>query len=176
MSDQATESVSDKQMKLRYAGVCRLCGRELAARSEAIYERLTKTVRCVVCPHSSADPADMPEADSSVLDTTAEQGNAGASARREYERRKAKDEDRLRQRWGKLGGAAINRYGLVLYQESRFTKQGAEQIARNPKYTSQVCVFWKDNVMAFSTMESKEKLSEWKDLFGAWTPIGDLCP
>lgn len=36
-----------KRMKLRYAGVCRLCGTELPARADAIYERATKTVRCV---------------------------------------------------------------------------------------------------------------------------------
>jgi hypothetical protein len=40
-------------MKLRYAGVCRVCGTELAAKVEAIYERSTKTVRCLVC---SSDP------------------------------------------------------------------------------------------------------------------------
>jgi hypothetical protein len=32
---------------------------------------------------------------------------AGGSARREYERRKAKDEERLRQRWGRFGGIAV---------------------------------------------------------------------
>lgn len=34
-------------------------------------------------------------------------GVAGSSARREYERRKAKDEERLRQKWGRLGGIAV---------------------------------------------------------------------
>ncbi|WP_227471744.1 nuclease-related domain-containing protein [Paenarthrobacter sp. YJN-5] len=36
-----------------------------------------------------------------------EVGVAGASARREYERRKAKDEDAVRERWGRLGGVAV---------------------------------------------------------------------
>ncbi|PID52961.1 MAG: NERD domain protein, partial [Micrococcales bacterium] len=36
-------------MRLRYAGVCRLCGTDLPARADAIYERSTKTVRCVQC-------------------------------------------------------------------------------------------------------------------------------
>lgn len=36
-----------KQVRLRYAGTCRLCGAELAARTEAIYETETKTVRCL---------------------------------------------------------------------------------------------------------------------------------
>ncbi|WP_341358407.1 nuclease-related domain-containing protein [Georgenia sp. M64] len=34
-------------------------------------------------------------------------GVAGSSARREYERRRTKDEERLRQRWGRLGGLAV---------------------------------------------------------------------
>lgn len=32
---------------------------------------------------------------------------AGASARREYERRKANDEKRIREKWGRLGGIAV---------------------------------------------------------------------
>ncbi|WP_051196451.1 nuclease-related domain-containing protein [Jonesia quinghaiensis] len=35
------------------------------------------------------------------------QGDAGASARREYERRKARDEEKLRAQWGRLGGLAV---------------------------------------------------------------------
>ncbi|MBX3098687.1 MAG: NERD domain-containing protein [Salinibacterium sp.] len=37
----------------------------------------------------------------------AEQDRAGASARREYERRRANDEARLRREWGRLGGVAV---------------------------------------------------------------------
>ena len=36
-----------------------------------------------------------------------DQGIAGASARREYERRRAKDEARIRDEWGRLGGIAV---------------------------------------------------------------------
>jgi hypothetical protein len=36
-----------------------------------------------------------------------EHGSAGTSARREYERRKAKDEARIRSDWGPLGGLAV---------------------------------------------------------------------
>ena len=36
-----------------------------------------------------------------------DQGIAGGSARREYERRRAKDEQRIRQRWGRFGGIAV---------------------------------------------------------------------
>jgi hypothetical protein len=47
-------------------------------------------------------------------------GIAESSARREYERRKAKDEERLRQRWGKLGGIAV-----ALSDERQSTKAWA---------------------------------------------------
>lgn len=80
----------DKRMRLRFAGHRRLCGTHLPARTLAIYEPLTRTVRCVECPGAPANV-----------------GVAGSSARREYERRKASDEQRLRQRWGKLGGLAV---------------------------------------------------------------------
>ena len=109
-------------MRLRYAGVCRLCGTALPARETAIYERSTKTVRCLECPAErgvtstpSATP-DLDPTDSASLGT----GTAGASARREYERRKAKDEGRLRQKWGRLGGIAV-----ALSDERQSTKAWA---------------------------------------------------
>jgi len=38
-----------KQMRLRYAGVCRVCGVSLPAGTEAIYESETKSVFCLDC-------------------------------------------------------------------------------------------------------------------------------
>lgn len=38
---------------------------------------------------------------------TDDNGTAGASARREYERRRARDEERLRTKWGRFGGIAV---------------------------------------------------------------------
>lgn len=110
-------SGEEKRMKLRYAGVCRLCGRDLPTRTEAIYERTTKTVRCFECPisESLAEPGSAP-----VVDWEAPAGVAGSSARREYERRKAKDEERLRQKWGRLGGIAV-----ALSDERQSTKAWA---------------------------------------------------
>lgn len=110
-SDQA------KRMKLRYSGVCRLCGMDLPARLEAIYERTTKTVRCVTCPiPGSVEVLQSAPAEASEPGA----GAAGASARREYERRKAQDEERLRQKWGKLGGLAV-----ALSDERQSTKAWA---------------------------------------------------
>lgn len=114
------EPLPDKRMKLRYAAVCRLCSTELPARTDAIYERSTKTVRCIEC-HSSPADATAPLAEQSqIVPVPEDVGVAGSSARREYERRKAKDEERLRQKWGKLGGIAV-----VLSDEKQSTKAWA---------------------------------------------------
>jgi hypothetical protein len=108
-----SEGADKKRMKLRYAGVCRVCEAELAARVEAIYERSTKTVRCLDCsPAIAAAPS------SSVVEVRAQQaskprpdpidpGTPGASARREYERRQAKREARIREKHPKLGGLIL---------------------------------------------------------------------
>jgi hypothetical protein len=86
----------DKPMRLRYAGICRVCGVALPAKSEAIYERLSKTVRCVVHDHAVAGQP--PEVEAGV---------PGASARREFERRKSNREMRVRTKHPKLGGLIL---------------------------------------------------------------------
>lgn len=83
-------------MRLRYAGTCRVCGVALPAKTEAIYERPSKTVRCVAHNRSEAEPpADV---------RAVEAGTPGASARREFERRRATREERIRTKHPKLGG------------------------------------------------------------------------
>lgn len=163
-------SVYEKRMKLRYAGVCRLCGVAIAARVEAIYERTLKTVRCIQCPdpanspagpalaagfhladespavgETPEDPSSPPEdsppgtAESQAVPVQSEPpvspdstspalpddaSVAGASARREYERRRAKDEARIRDRWGRLGGVAV-----FLAEEKQSTRAWAQGAA-----------------------------------------------
>lgn len=117
---RTSAELTDKRMKLRYSGVCRLCGAELAARVDAIYERSAKTVRCVECPTASAAAA-MPEAAQAPSEAAPDEGGvAGSSARREYERRKARDKERLRQKWGTFGGVAV-----ALSDEKQSTKAWA---------------------------------------------------
>lgn len=90
-------------MRLRYQGACRLCGTTLPARAEAVYERATKTVRCVthvepeVITVGGPEPANIPS-------EAIEAGTPGASARREFERRSARREERIRTAHPKLGG------------------------------------------------------------------------
>lgn len=89
------ETADEKQMLLRYAAVCRVCGVELPARVEAIYERPSKTVRCVGCSPVEPSPTD-PE----PMDI----GTPGASARREFDRRQGRREARIREKHPRIGG------------------------------------------------------------------------
>jgi hypothetical protein len=95
-----------KKMRLRYAGACRLCSDSVQAGTEAIYESDTKTVRCLECATETPETAPhLERVGYNSLST--ESGIAGSSARREYERRKAKDEEKLREKWGPFGGIAV---------------------------------------------------------------------
>ena len=118
---RVSDGADEKQMRLRYAGACRVCGAELPARLEAIYERSTRTVRCLDCsPTTGSPPPPLVEASPSpsLVEVRAERaskpptdaihpGTPGASARREYERRKAKREARIREKHPKLGGLIL---------------------------------------------------------------------
>jgi hypothetical protein len=106
-----------KQMRLRYAGGCRVCGASLPAGTEAIYESETKTFRCLECA-TEATETSSPDLGPPCEESSAiEPGVAGSSARREYERRKAKDEEKLREKWGRFGGLAV-----ALSDERQHTK------------------------------------------------------
>jgi len=90
-------------MRLRYQGTCRLCGTTLPAKTEAVYERTTKTVRCITHADPEVAKVGGPAAATSPEEAI-EAGTPGASARREFERRSARREERIRTAHPKLGG------------------------------------------------------------------------
>jgi hypothetical protein len=105
----------EKVMRLRYDGTCRVCGAGISERTQAVYERRTKTVRCL--SHDTTTPPESNSATDAGPVTpegamaigpaaieVVEPGTAGASARREFERRKAKREQRIRTQHPRLGG------------------------------------------------------------------------
>jgi hypothetical protein len=107
------------RMRLRYAGSCRDCGQPVAAGEWAIYHRVSKNVQCLSCAEAPAEPVSahdevttaipipptMPVSPPMpVVSELVTTGIAGASARREHERRVAKREDRIRKAHPKLGG------------------------------------------------------------------------
>lgn len=89
-----------KRMKLRYAGTCD-CGNDVPAGTMAGYD---KAARGVVCP----DCLDAPDLDppTEAVDVV-EAGAPGASLRREYERRSAAREKRIRDKHKRLGGLIL---------------------------------------------------------------------
>ncbi|THI96812.1 NERD domain-containing protein [Nocardioides sp.] len=94
-------------MRLRYAGTCRACGVDLPARTDAIYQKSTKTVRCVECVPAPSEP-EKPQLSRREGDPTeVEPGVPGGSARREFERRRASREQRIRVKHPRLGGLIL---------------------------------------------------------------------
>ena len=94
-------------MRLRYAGTCRVCGSALPAKAEAIYERTTKTVRCLSHEVSTPSAQLAGEEPDLPVSKAVDAGTAGASARREFERRKSAREERIRAKHPKLGGLIL---------------------------------------------------------------------
>lgn len=98
---------AEKRMRLRYAGVCRICGTELPARIEAVYERASKSVRCLAHDDADASGPTDPESFPAAVPGPVDPGVPGASARREFERRRATREQRIRSKHPKLGGLIL---------------------------------------------------------------------
>ena len=96
-------------IRLRYAGVCSGCKNGLAIGTMAWWDAGADTTTCLECERAGGGAADQPEAGSSSPARGSEPaqfrsttGEAGGSARREYEKRHARRAERLDQRWGPL--------------------------------------------------------------------------
>jgi len=104
---QEVSGLDEKRMRLRYAGVCRVCGTDLPSKAEAIYEPTTKTVRCL--DHDQDGVSTRPEVapvEPSIAPSppVVDVGTPGASARREFESQAKRREERIRAAHPKLGG------------------------------------------------------------------------
>jgi Nuclease-related domain len=109
-----TVPTSAKRMRLRYPGSCRACLAELPAGGWAVYFRDAKQVECLACYGTGEPPAisaDLRPGTAEAVPPSEPEpsnpGEAGASARREYERRVAKREDRIRTAHPRLGGLIL---------------------------------------------------------------------
>ena len=96
-------------IRLRYPATCAGCGLRLQTGAEAHWDRARKAATCLSCARSEAEEA------------TIDRGVAGSSAAREWERRHELREARIRERYGKLGGAV-----LALRSDPRSTAAWAE--------------------------------------------------
>lgn len=92
-----------QRKQLRYPGQCATCSSEISAGTTAFHDASTKTVYCLECDEAPA-----------------ESGAAGASARREHDRRSDARENRIRTNHPRLGGLI-----LALSEDPRSTKAWA---------------------------------------------------
>ena len=79
--------------RVKYDGTCARCGTALLKGMPAVWDRATRTIHCIECPVPQPPP---PPAAPAAVD----KGVAGHSARVEYERRAAKREAAITERWG----------------------------------------------------------------------------
>jgi nuclease-like protein len=82
----------DRHWRVKFDGICARCGTPLLRGTPAVWERATRSIHCIECPSSIPTPAPLP----------ADAGVAGASALREFERRKAKRDARIDERFGRF--------------------------------------------------------------------------
>ncbi len=98
-------------MSLKYAGRCAVCGVALPVKTRAYYDRLAGTVICRPCgdPMAGSAPADPKLADpmQGIPRQRVAPGTAGGSAQREFERRSARREERIRGEHRFLGRAIL---------------------------------------------------------------------
>ena len=101
-----------KKLRLRYAGACVICGAALPQGAQAFYHAGSKTVRCIACPDRDG------VAEAAPLDV----GTAGGSAQREHDRRAAKREERVKERFGRRFGGVL----LAVVDEPQSTRAWAK--------------------------------------------------
>jgi len=101
-----------KKLRLRYAGECVICGAALPQGAQAFYHAASKTVRCIACPDRDGVEEAAP------LDV----GTAGGSAQREHDRRAAKREERVKERFGRRFGGVL----LAVVDEPQSTRAWAK--------------------------------------------------
>lgn len=114
---EGTADSSDlRRIRLRFAGTCAGCGRPLEQGTEALHDRALKRVWCFEC--RGPVKVSLPPVEPGPI----EPGVAGKSAQREYERRAAKREARVKERFGnRLGGVV-----LVITDDPQSTRAWAQ--------------------------------------------------
>jgi hypothetical protein len=76
--------------RVKYDGTCARCGVALVRGTPAVWDPRSRSIRCIECPSAAQEP----------VEPVVEAGVAGRSAHAEYERRVAKREAAITERWG----------------------------------------------------------------------------
>lgn len=93
--------MATKLIRLRYTGSCATCGVGLPVGTQAWWDREAHTTTCLTCrPHGPDRSPDVTAIEPPPLAV----GEAGASARLGYEKRRTRREHRIEERWGGLAG------------------------------------------------------------------------
>ncbi|MCU1372354.1 MAG: hypothetical protein JWO77_3548 [Ilumatobacteraceae bacterium] len=88
-------------MALRRADTCFTCATPLPAGTRATWDPVAKTVTCLACPAATASAAPRDAARTAVHEPPPiDVGDPGRSARQEHDRRHAKREAQIEQKWG----------------------------------------------------------------------------
>jgi hypothetical protein len=117
-----------REWRVRYDGSCVRCGTILAKGTVAVWDNKSRSMHCLECPTFAASTAGAPLREQ-VDERSIDYGTAGASAQREYDRRKMKDETSAKARWGDRLGGLI----LALSDEKQSTKAWARGAAGEVK-------------------------------------------
>jgi Nuclease-related domain len=110
---------------VKFDGRCVRCGQTLVRGTPAVWERATRTMRCVVCP----DPA--AQSSTSAIDS----GVGGRSARAEHGRRVAKRDAAITERWGTGFAAKVVR---AITTEPQWTRAWASGAAGEEKLAAEL--------------------------------------
>jgi hypothetical protein len=104
-----------KEIRLRWPGSCATCGRTLDKGASAWHDAASRTITCTACATGQADAAAGVGPPLSAAETPPplprDLGTAGAGARRRYDQLRANREDRAREKFGRLGVAAVRLSG-----------------------------------------------------------------
>lgn len=123
MVEEGVNVTEVKRMRLRYAGTCVRCGASLSAGTTADYTRASRKVSCVKCPprqevcdeaiEQGVPPLATPPSEDDLtagppprLDVV--DGQGGASARLEYQRRHDTRQVRVRTKYPRIGGLLLS--------------------------------------------------------------------
>jgi hypothetical protein len=117
--------MTTKVMALRREDVCSICATSLGAGTKAQWDKTAKSVTCLECveaarrrpDHSMSTPPAAPEG--APLDI----GTPGASARKEFERRRARREQKVEAKWGT---GRMGRFAKAVSDDPQSTKAWAQ--------------------------------------------------
>ncbi len=113
-------ATTTKQLRLRRADSCIACGTNLAVGDQAVWDKALRTITCLACLDARAHD----EAEASPVPPEIQLSDPGASLEREYAKRVAARDQRVRERHPRIGG-----FLLAVSEEPASTRvfaQGAE--------------------------------------------------